>query len=93
MTEEKINLAYQIFKEKNIDVEYLIGYEGNAFAYTGNVEEDLLSIMSVHPMKEEAIKEFLKKAGSSWDIIKKLIKEKKLVEVKYNQNKFYMRKL
>ena len=49
--EDKINTAYQIFKEKNLDVEYLLGYEGNAFAYTGNVEEDLLSITTVHPMK------------------------------------------
>jgi len=92
-TEYKINSAYQIFKEKGIDVEHLIGYEGNAFAYTGNVEEDLLSITSVHPMKEEAIIEFLKKADSNWDIIKKLIEEKKLVEIKYKKNKFYMRKL
>jgi len=92
-TEYKINSAYQIFKDKGIDVEYLIGYEGNAFAYTGNVEEDLLSITSVHPMKEEAIIEFLKKANSSWGVIKKLIEEKKLVEMKYKKNKFYMRKL
>lgn len=92
-TEYKINRAYQIFKEKGIDVEYLIGYEGNSFAYTGNVEEDLLSITSVHPMKEEAIIEFLKKADSNWDIIKKLLKEKKFVEIKYRDNKFYMRKL
>jgi len=91
--EHKINSGYQIFKEKGIDVEYLIGYEGNAFAYTGNVEEDLLSITSVHPMKEEAIIEFLKKADSSWNIIKKLIEEKKLVEIKYKKTKFYMRKL
>ncbi|MCK4443156.1 MAG: hypothetical protein KAW09_01335, partial [Thermoplasmata archaeon] len=31
-TEEGVNVAYQIFSEKTIDVEYLIGYEGNAFA-------------------------------------------------------------
>jgi len=91
--EYQINSAYQIFKEKNIDVEYLIGYEGNAFGFTGNVEEDLLSITSVHPMKEEAIIEFLEKADSSWDVIKKLIEGKKLVEIKYRKNKFYMRKL
>jgi len=45
-------------------VEYLIGYEGNAFAFTGNVEEDLLSITSVHPMREDAVKDFLKKANA-----------------------------
>ena len=91
--EHEINIGYQIFKEKGIDVEYLIGYEGNAFAYTGNVEEDLLSITSVHPMREDGIEEFLTKAKVDWSIIKKLINEDKLVEVEYRDKKFYMRKL
>lgn len=93
VTEYKINNAYQIFRERGIDVEHLIGYEGNAFAYTGNAEEDLLSITSVHPMKKEAVTEFLKKADSNWDVIKKLLEEKKLVEITYQDNKFYVRKL
>jgi wyosine [tRNA(Phe)-imidazoG37] synthetase (radical SAM superfamily) len=61
-TEQFINKAYQVFKEKLIPVEYLVGYEGNAFAFTGNVENDLLSITSVHPMREDGVREFLTKA-------------------------------
>ncbi len=91
-TEDNINIAYQIFKEKGIDAEYLIGYEGNAFAYTGNPEEDLLSITSVHPMREEGVNNFLTKAKADWSIIEKLIKKNKLVEVEYKDKKFYMRK-
>ena len=90
--EYNINIAYQVFKERGLDTEHLIGYEGNAFAYTGNVEEDLLSITSVHPMREEGIKEFLTKAQAGWNVIEKLIKEDKLVEVEYKDKKFYMRK-
>ena len=92
-TEYEINRAYQIFKARGIDVEYLIGYEGNAFAYTGNVEEDLLSITSVHPMREEGIEEFLTKAKTNWSVIKKLIDDNKLIQVEYKDKKFYMRKL
>ena len=92
-TEYEINRAYQIFKVRGIDVEYLIGYEGNAFAYTGNVEEDLLSITSVHPMREEGIEEFLTKAKAGWRLVKKLIDEDKLIQVEYKDKKFYMRKL
>ncbi|MCD6146578.1 MAG: radical SAM protein [Thermoplasmata archaeon] len=92
-SEEKINAAFQIFKGKKINVEYLIGYEGNAFAFTGNVEEDLLGIMSVHPMRENAVKEFLEKAKAGWDVVEKLLKENKLIETEYQGNKFYMRKL
>ena len=92
-TEHNVNMAYQVFKEKSIDVEYLIGYEGNAFAFTGNIEEDLLSIMSVHPMREEAVDEFLKKANGNWAIVEKLIDENKLIRTEYKNNRFYMRKL
>jgi wyosine [tRNA(Phe)-imidazoG37] synthetase (radical SAM superfamily) len=91
-TEYTINMAYQIFSEKSIDVEYLIGYEGNAFAFTGNVEEDLLSITSVHPMRKDAVSELLSKAKTDWDAIENLITQDKLVELKYGKNNFYMRK-
>ncbi|MCK4332490.1 MAG: radical SAM protein [Thermoplasmatales archaeon] len=91
--ENKINKAYQIFKEKDVDVEYLIGYEGNAFAFTGDVEKDLLSITSVHPMRKDGLSSFLSKANASWAVIEKLITEDKLIEVKYRDKKFYMRKL
>jgi len=91
--EYSINRAYQAFKDKSIDTEYLIGYEGNAFAFTGNVEEDLLSIMSVHPMREDAVYEFLKKAGSDRKVVERLLKENKLVETQYKDKLFYLRKM
>jgi wyosine [tRNA(Phe)-imidazoG37] synthetase (radical SAM superfamily) len=53
--ERVINQAYQILSDRLPRVELLIGYEGNAFASTGNAEEDLLSITAVHPMREEAV--------------------------------------
>jgi len=91
--EQVITTAYQIFSRKLSNVEYLIGYEGNAFAFTGNIEDDLLGITSVHPMREEGVDEFLSKANSSWSVIQKLIEEKKLIETEYKGKKFYMRKL
>ena len=91
--EHALNLAHQVFSEKLIDTELLIGYEGNAFAFTGNVEEDLLSIMSVHPMREDAVNEFLKKAKADPSTVRKLVKAGKLVEIQYRDWKFYVRKL
>jgi len=91
--ERAINRAYQIFDEKLKHVEYLIGYEGNAFAFTGNVEEDLLSITSVHPMREEGVDMLLSKAGENWDTVHRLIEKHKLIETEYMGKKFYMRKL
>ena len=92
-TEDTINRAYQLLSEKVKRVEYLIGYEGNAFAFTGNVEEDLLSITSVHPMREGAVSEFLARAGAGWSVIHRLIAQKQLIEMGYEGQKFYMRRL
>ena len=91
--EEVINQAYHILHERIDQVEYLIGYEGNDFAFTGNVEEDLLSITAVHPMREEAVSDFLTRAGSDWSVIHRLINRGQLIETKYKGRKFYMRRL
>ena len=93
--EKTLNLAYQIFSERLGDerVEYLIGYEGNAFAFTGNVKEDLLAITAVHPMRKEAVEEFLKKANAEWRVVEELLHENLLVELEYEGKLYYMRKL
>jgi wyosine [tRNA(Phe)-imidazoG37] synthetase (radical SAM superfamily) len=92
-SEDVINRAYQVFSKKVARVEYLIGYEGNAFAFTGNVEEDLLSITAVHPMREKAVKEFLARAGDGWSVVNRLIARDQLLEIEYGGHKFYLRKL
>ncbi len=91
--EAVVNRAFQILKKRLNQVEYLIGYEGNAFAFTGNVEEDLLSITAVHPMREEAVCHFLERAKVDWQEVVNLCAQKKLIETEFNGHKFYMRKL
>ena len=92
-TEEMINRAFQILSAKVSQVEYLIGYEGNAFASTGDVVDDLLSITSVHPMREEAVKLFLKRAGADWGVVTQLLNQGELKESEYEGNRFYIRAL
>jgi wyosine [tRNA(Phe)-imidazoG37] synthetase (radical SAM superfamily) len=93
--EETVNAAFQVFVKKlgNNKVEYLIGYEGNAFAFTGDVKEDLLSITAVHPMREEAVEELLKKSGASWQTVDELLRSGELVRLEYEGNIYYTRKL
>jgi len=91
-SEQALNMAYQIFSNKLSKVEFLIGYEGSDFAFAGNVEDDLLGITAVHPMREEAVMEFLKQADSGWGVIEKLMKDGSLAEMEYQGRKFYMRK-
>ena len=91
--ENIINQAYQIFADTLPNVEYLIGYEGNKFAYTGNIEADILSITAVHPMREDAIQAYLKKAGGDFSTIKNLIDQDQIIVQEYQNNRFYLRKL
>ena len=91
--EDVLNAFYQILDGKVKGVEYLIGYEGNRFTSLGNVEEDLLGITAVHPMREEAVREFLARARADWSIIQRLIAQGMLFETEYEKNKYYMRRL
>jgi len=90
--EDKVKRTFQIFKEQGIETEYLVYYEGNAFAFTGNIEEDLLDIMSVHPIREDGVRELLSKANANWSIIENLLVQKKVIQTEYNGKKFYMRR-
>lgn len=92
-SEEALIRAYHIMNSETHNVEYLIGYEGNAFAFTGDVEKDLLNITAVHPMREEAIDEFLKKAGSDWSVVEQMIERELLVRKSFQDYTFYARKL
>lgn len=91
--EEAMNRAYQVFSGVLDNVEYLIGYEGNAFASSGDLEMDLLSITAVHPMREDGVEALVSRDGSSWEEVERLIREDKLVELEYLGNRFYMRRI
>jgi wyosine [tRNA(Phe)-imidazoG37] synthetase (radical SAM superfamily) len=91
-SEEAITMAYQIFAENIAIVECLMGYEGDEFGYSGNIEEDLLGITSVHPMREDSVREYLKKAGADWQLITDLIEMGSLRQVAYQGKTFYLRK-
>ena len=89
--EGSLNRTYQLFAEKVKRVEYLIGYEGNAFAFTGDIEKDLLSITAVHPMREEAVNTLLSLAGSSREVVDRMVAQGDLTEIKYDGHIFYLK--
>jgi hypothetical protein len=72
-------------------VEHLIGYEGNAFASSGDPAEDLLSITAVHPMREEAVMELLHRAGAGWSVVRSLLQNGEIVETEYDRRRFFIR--
>ncbi len=91
--ERSLNRAYQLLREQGHSVEYLIGYEGSAFAFTGDVEQDLLSITAVHPMRQDAVDAYLLRAGANRSLVRQLVEKGELVETQYGDHTFYLRRL
>ena len=90
--EKTINETWNIIKARFENIELLIGYEGNSFAASGNSENDLLSITAVHPMREDAVLELLRKNRDDNSLLDIMIKNKQIEKVTYNDIAFYLRK-
>jgi len=90
--ENAVNKAYHIFKNFINNVELLTGYEGNAFASTGNSREDILSITAVHPMREDAVSELLRKTQDDSGLLNEMILENLIEKITYNDQIYYLRK-
>ena len=92
-TEAAVTQACQVFGERGLRSEHLLGYEGNAFAFTGAVAQDLLSITAVHPMREDAVSEYLRRAQADWAVVRGLVERGQLVETAYSGHRFFTRRL
>ncbi len=87
-----LNRAFQLFSRRLDRVEYLVGYEGEDFAFLGDAERELLAITAVHPMSEEAVLRFLDQACTSWSLVNRLLEQGEISEVEYEGRKFYLRR-
>lgn len=69
--------------------EMLCCSESGSFFASGNIEQELLSIMSVHPMREEAVIEFIKRKGGSGHCLEEMVKNGLLQSIAYDGKVFY----
>lgn len=90
--EQTVNRAYHVLAEHVSHVEYLVGYEGDEFAFSGDPRADLLSVIAVHPMRASAVHELLDRTGAGWDVVENLIADGGLIETMYRDEKFYVRR-
>ncbi len=88
----EVNRFYQIVSATIPQVECIMGNEGNAFASTGNVEQDVLSITAVQPLREGAVRELLARNQADWQVITQLLQQGQLLETDYQGEKFYIRR-
>jgi wyosine [tRNA(Phe)-imidazoG37] synthetase (radical SAM superfamily) len=90
--EQTVTRAYEALAEALPNVELLIGYEGDAFAASGDARADLLSITAVHPLRESAVRELLARSGGEWEVVERLLREGLLRAVDYAGSRFYLRR-
>ncbi|MEB3692620.1 MAG: radical SAM protein [Caldisphaeraceae archaeon] len=85
--------AYNIFKQfLGERVELLIGSPQGIFGYSGSFQRDLLSITSVHPMKEKDVMDLLERDNGSVEDLNKLLASGDVIKVEYNGEVFYVRR-
>lgn len=91
-SERTVTHAHELLSERLSRVELLTGHEGIGFGTTGNAEADLLSITSVHPMREDAIRTLLAGSGGDWGLVERLVKTGALAEIEYRKETFFFRR-
>jgi wyosine [tRNA(Phe)-imidazoG37] synthetase (radical SAM superfamily) len=85
--------AYQTLNARLPWVEYLIAYEGDVFGSTGRVEDDILGVAAVHPLREEALRALLAKSAADWTTVERLLSAGALRLVEYDGHRFYTRRV
>jgi wyosine [tRNA(Phe)-imidazoG37] synthetase (radical SAM superfamily) len=88
---DKMNVAWQIFNDRNINTEFLTSFEGTDTGFTGNIYEDILNITSVHPLREDTLKELLAKDNADFSMVDSLVNQHLIKATIYNGNKYYIR--
>jgi len=90
--ETAVTLAYEIFTHHKLSAELLTGYEGNAFASSGNFTDDILSITAVHPMRKDAVKQLMAKSNAPAESLDLLISSGLIEKISYNRQDYFLRK-
>jgi hypothetical protein len=66
-----------------------VKHEEGTFAFTRGIEDEIVSIAAVHPIRKDYLTKFLNSIGVDTCIIEKLIQEGKLVKLRYGGDEFY----
>jgi wyosine [tRNA(Phe)-imidazoG37] synthetase (radical SAM superfamily) len=90
-SEAVLTRAYEVFRGLQGQVDLLVEYEGDSFAVTGGVREELLAIVAVHPLRKQAVERLLERAGADWAVVAPMIENGELVETAYGGQRYLMR--
>ncbi len=90
---ETVLHVYETFRERIGDKVYLLtSPEEGSFIALGNAEKEILSIISVHPLRLDQVVEILKKYGVGMDVVDKLVSRGLAAIIEYMGRKYLVRR-
>ncbi len=72
-------------------MDLLFETEVGAFISTGDLAEDILSITAVHPLREEALRTMVSRAGGSWRTVEELLATEEISSIDYRNERYFLR--
>ena len=88
-----LNRFFQIVRGYVDNLELLTGYEGDAFASTGWLADDLLAIAAVHPLRESAVHALVDRSDGDWSVVEQLVSDGLLIPTEFAGSCFYVHRL
>jgi wyosine [tRNA(Phe)-imidazoG37] synthetase (radical SAM superfamily) len=88
---KKTESSFRIFKSVYPSTELLNYYEGDEFSACPDTEDNLLSILAVHPMRIDAAEKYISNSDSDSHLIQKLVNEGKIKICSYEENEFLIK--
>lgn len=89
---EALVRAHEIFSAKVPSVELLASAEEGEFGRTGDPAEDLLAILSVHPMREPTAERYLAEAGAGAELLADLVRTGRVHRLDYRGHTYLVRR-
>lgn len=90
-TPDSLLKIMQICSDQIPFVRFLFETEVGDFISTGNLREDILSITAVHPLREEALKGMISRAGGKWGLVEELLTAYEIACVNYRGERYFYR--
>jgi wyosine [tRNA(Phe)-imidazoG37] synthetase (radical SAM superfamily) len=90
---EVLDRAFETWAGVVQNPELLTAYEGSDIGSSGEIEEDVLAIASVHPIREDTLRLMVVTAKADWSVIEELLRGRKLIQKEYAGKRFYVRNL
>jgi wyosine [tRNA(Phe)-imidazoG37] synthetase (radical SAM superfamily) len=86
----KLKMAFSAVRTlANVEVECITEDEGESFFFADDIVNELLSILSVHPVREEVIDKLLKERKINKKLITDLVQKELIKEFIYENKKFF----